>query len=101
MAEDNPDPVLVFMYFKGEGDGPAMKRFLLILVLVILISLTVVMPALAGGGDDPGKACDHIYKSGWFWGFRQWWNQYQKHGEYKGNFYGPWIPYVMHQCYLP
>ena len=70
-----------------------MKKFTLILVLVILLSLVVVIPVFAGGGENPGKACENITGSGWFWGWRQAYNQYLKHGENKGRFYGPGMAY--------
>ena len=64
-----------------------MKKFTLILILVILISLTLVGPAFAGGGDNPGKACENITGSGWFWGWRQ------AGAKAQGHFYGPVVAY--------
>ena len=59
-----------------------MKKFTLILVLVILLSLVVVIPVFAGGGENPGNACENITGSGLFWGWRQGWMA-------NGRFYGP------------
>lgn len=67
-----------------------MKKLTLVLILVILISLFVVMPAFAGGGPDhPGKACENITGSGWFWG----WGQGVRMGNKQGYSYGPVVAY--------
>ena len=70
-----------------------MKKFTLILVLVILLSLVVVIPVFAGGGENPGNACENITGSGWFL-MRGGRNQIYKLGELKGRFYGPGHAYV-------
>ena len=73
-----------------------MKKTVLIILLVVLISLAVATPVLAGGGDNPSKACVNIWGSGRFlmWGFYI----RNQHAAGNGNPYGPGWGY--HQaCY--